>query len=167
MKNKVIPWIMAATLVTTLSGCQLIPVEEELPVAPVVKTYQGVEHDQVVVTRGDLIATSVVQCKYQALEKENLSFRLGGEYIEGIYVEVGQEVQAGELLAELVYDDYDRLIQLCDALAMAEGVVDIEIRMSDVKRRYGEYPQEKWDNNLALKAYFEEKCGKSIYEVVK
>ena len=72
-----------------------------------------------------------------------------------------------ELLAEMVYDDYDRLIQLCDALAMAEGVVDIETRMLDVKRRYGHYPQEKWDNNLALKAYFEEKCGKSIYDVVK
>ena len=111
MKNKVIPWILAATLVTTLSGCQLIPVEEELPVAPVVKTYQGVEHDQVVVKRGDLIATSVVQCKYQALEKENLSFRLGGEYIEGIYVEVGQEVQAGELLAELVHDNLNEQIK--------------------------------------------------------
>ena len=71
------------------------------------------------------------------------------------------------LLAGMVYDDYDRLIQLCDALAMAEGVVDIEVRMSDVKARYGHYPREKWDNNLALKAYFEEKCGKSIYDVVK
>ena len=59
------------------------------------------------------------------------------------------------------------LIQLCDALAMAEGVVDIEPRMLDVKRRYGEYPQEKWDSNLSLKAYFEAKCGKSIYDVVK
>ena len=72
-----------------------------------------------------------------------------------------------DLLAGMVYDDYDRLIQLCDALAMAEGVVDIETRMLDVKRRYGEYPQEKWDNNMALKAYFEKKCGKSIYEIVK
>ena len=72
-----------------------------------------------------------------------------------------------ELLAGIRYDDYDRLIQLCDALAMAEGVVDIETRMLDVKRRYGHYPQEKWDNNMALKAYFEEKCGKSLYEIVK
>lgn len=72
-----------------------------------------------------------------------------------------------ELLAGMVYDDYDRLIQLCDALAMAEGVVDIETRMLDVKRRYGYYPQEKWDNNLRLKAYFESKAGKNIYEIIK
>ena len=35
-------------------------------------------------------------------------------------------------LARTVYDDYDRLIQLCDSLAGAEGVLDIEDRMNDV-----------------------------------
>ena len=78
-----------------------------------------------------------------------------------------QQKQLQDMLDQLVYDDYDRLIQLCDALAMAEGVVDIETRMLDVKNRYGYYPQEKWDNNLWLKAYFEAKAGKSIYEIVK
>ena len=63
-------------------------------------------------------------------------------------------------------DEYDRLIQLCDSLAGAEGVLDIEERMGDVKRRYGSYPQAKWDSNLALKKHFEEKVGKDIYTVV-
>lgn len=45
-------------------------------------------------------------------------------------------------------DEYDRLIQLCDSIAGAEGVLDIEERMRDVKRRYGDYPEEKWDRNL-------------------
>ena len=88
-------------------------------------------------------------------------------YIGKFDVTEEQLQELKDLLAGMVYDDYDRLIQLCDALAMAEGVVDIETRMLDVKRRYGHYPQEKWDNNMALKAYFEEKCGKSIYEVLK
>ena len=78
-----------------------------------------------------------------------------------------QREELRQLLAQMEFDDYDRLIQLCDCLAGSEGVVDMEARMLDVKRRYGEYPQEKWDNNIALKAYFEEKCGKSIYDVVK
>lgn len=64
-------------------------------------------------------------------------------------------------------DDYDRLIQLCDSIAGADGVLDIEERMADVKRRYGAYPQEKWDCNLKLKAYFESKTGKDIYTVVE
>ena len=38
--------------------------------------------------------------------------------------------------------------------------------MADVKRRYGNYPQDKWDMNMHLKKLFEEKTGKDIYEIV-
>ncbi len=65
------------------------------------------------------------------------------------------------------YDEYDKLIQLCDALAGADGVLDIVQRMEDVKRRYGYYPQAKWDANLALKRHFEEKTGENIYVLVE
>ena len=68
-------------------------------------------------------------------------------------------------LAKVDMSDYDRLIQLCGSLAGSEGVLDIEERMGDVKQRYGYYPQEKWDSNIRLKKYFEEKAGKDIYEI--
>lgn len=71
-----------------------------------------------------------------------------------------------DALEVIVLDEYDRLIQLCDALAGAECVMNIEDRMLDVKRRYGSFPQAKWDSNLELKRYFEEKAGKDIYVVV-
>lgn len=70
-------------------------------------------------------------------------------------------------LAKVVPDAYDSLIQLCDSLAGSEGVMDIEARMEDVRRRYGSYSQAKWDANMALKAYFEAKTGRDIYEVVE
>lgn len=70
-------------------------------------------------------------------------------------------------LRKVVVDDYDRLIQLCDALAGSEGVMNIEDRMNDIKRRYGSYPQAKWDANLKLKTYFEEKAHKGIYDLVE
>ena len=70
-------------------------------------------------------------------------------------------------LASAVYDEYDMLIQLCDALAGADGVLDIAQRMEDVKRRYGFYPQPKWDRNLGLKSHFECKAGRNIYEIVE
>ena len=70
-------------------------------------------------------------------------------------------------LGNVVMDDYDRLIQLCDALAGSEGVLDMEERMEDVKKRYGSYPQEKWDSNVKLKDYFEKKIGQDIYEAVE
>lgn len=76
-----------------------------------------------------------------------------------------QQEELHRLLDELVYDDYDRLIQVCDSLA-GTAVMDMEERMADVKRRYGAYPQDKWDKNLELKAYFEEKMQQDIYMVV-
>lgn len=69
-------------------------------------------------------------------------------------------------LAAVEMDDYDRLIQLCDSVADARGVVDIEERMGDVKRRYGRYPLPKWNKNLELKALFEAKMGKELYTVI-
>ncbi|MFI3283765.1 MAG: HD domain-containing protein [Erysipelotrichaceae bacterium] len=57
-------------------------------------------------------------------------------------------------LSNMNFDDYDKLIQLCDALAGTQ-VVDITTRMNDVKHRYGYYPQDKWEANLHLKKYFE------------
>ena len=44
--------------------------------------------------------------------------------------------------------------------------MDIESRMNDVKRRYGNFPQEKWDTNLQLKTLFENKTGKNLYDLV-
>lgn len=57
---------------------------------------------------------------------------------------------AGLLLIknELAKAEYDWLIQLCDSLAGAEGVPDIEERMGNVKKRYGSYPQDKWNSNI-------------------
>ncbi len=70
-------------------------------------------------------------------------------------------------LAETVPDDYDLLIQLCDAISGAEGVMDIIERMSDVRQRYGSYDQGKWDRNLELKALFEKRMGRDLYEAVE
>jgi putative nucleotidyltransferase with HDIG domain len=60
------------------------------------------------------------------------------------------------------YDDYDRLIQLCDSIALPDGPVRIEVRMNDVKQRYGYYPLSKWNKHIELKAYFEKKSGLDI-----
>ena len=70
-------------------------------------------------------------------------------------------------LSSVQMDEYDRLIQLCDALAGADGPVDMEARMDDVERRYGYYPASKREANRALRRHFEEKMGKSLYQVIK
>ena len=65
-------------------------------------------------------------------------------------------------------DDYDKLIQLCDSLAVDYGFVILEKRFVDVTRRYGimEGYNKGWDVAFAIKEEFEEKMGCSIYDVL-
>ena len=88
------------------------------------------------------------------------------DYIGKFDLEDEDQKVLEELLGNMEYDEYDYLIQLCDAIATAEGIVPLNERMNDVKSRYGYYPQEKWDRNIALKEYFGKKMGKPLYEVV-
>lgn len=67
-----------------------------------------------------------------------------------------------------VYDDYDRLVQLCDALAMPTGFCLLEKRFVDVAIRYGCRPilAERWKAVLDIKAHFEEIIGRYIYTLL-
>lgn len=88
-------------------------------------------------------------------------------YIGRIDIPESEALEVRRLPEEAEYDDYDRLIQLCDALAGSEGILDVEERMADVKRRYGNYPQAQWDKNLELLGYFTEKAGKNVYALLR
>jgi hypothetical protein len=67
------------------------------------------------------------------------------------------------------YDDYDKLIQLCDVLGSAEGITLMEIRLVDVVRRYGfnENTISKGNAFFEIKEYFDKRCCKNIYELFK
>ena len=71
-------------------------------------------------------------------------------------------------LAEIDYDLYDRLIQLCDALALPTGFCLIEKRLVDVALRRGvnALTVEKWKGFLALQKEFELGVGGSIYALL-
>jgi len=63
------------------------------------------------------------------------------------------------------YDDYDRLMILCDALGEAAGFCILEKRFVDVTRRYGVHPftVERWNRTFEYKEYFETTIGRSVY----
>ncbi|MHB8132163.1 MAG: phosphohydrolase, partial [Mobilitalea sp.] len=67
-----------------------------------------------------------------------------------------------------IYDDYDKLMQLCDSLASANGFCLLEKRLIDVHRRYGvnEYTVSRWNAIFEIKEYFENRMGCSIYAVL-
>jgi hypothetical protein len=71
-------------------------------------------------------------------------------------------------LKQVTITDYDRLIQLCDALALPTGFTLIEKRFVDVTMRHGfnDYTIHRWKAYLDLKTYFEKMVDTSIYRVL-
>ena len=78
--------------------------------------------------------------------------------------------EAKKLLAEAethnpgAWARYSEVVAFC-AERIAQACPDLDAEKAYVKRRYGAYPQDKWDRNLWLKDYFSNKAGKDIYSL--
>jgi hypothetical protein len=73
-----------------------------------------------------------------------------------------------EFIRTTQFSEYDRLIQLCDGIAPAEGFCLLEKRIVDVARRYGvnEATVKGWEGRFRIKADIEAAIGESIYRVL-
>lgn len=95
--------------------------------------------------------------------------------IQDIHTSIGEfDVSDADYLfmetfvANAVYDDYDRLVQLCDSLALPTGFCLLEKRFVDVTIRYGVHPAtiDRWKKILEIKALFEAQIGCSVYTLL-
>lgn len=88
------------------------------------------------------------------------------KYTEYTYPEMRK---TKKLLAQIDYDDYDRLIQLCDLLVVGMGFSKIKDRMLFVKNKY-HVPtiivKRRYRQALRLKNYFDNLCGCDIYHLL-
>ncbi len=71
-------------------------------------------------------------------------------------------------LSQARYDEYDRLIQLCDALAPVSGFCLMEKRLVDVALRHGvnALTLQKWKALFGIKGEFESRMRLSVYDVL-
>lgn len=71
-------------------------------------------------------------------------------------------------LDRIEFTPYDRLIQLCDSIAMPSGACLMEKRLVDVVLRYGfnHCTLRKWGAFFQIKDEFEGAIGRSIYTVL-
>jgi RND family efflux transporter MFP subunit len=107
-KKQLYALLMIFTL--TASGCKLAPKEEVLPDAPVIPVSAVEEYKKAEVIRGDLIDSVTVDCTYNAFQSEILNFQINGLRIDHVYIEEGDSVKKGEVLADLEMNDINRQI---------------------------------------------------------
>lgn len=76
-----------------------------------------------------------------------------------------QKLFLQQFLENREYDDYDILIQLCDAISLPGGACIMEKRFVDVALRHGlpDFTIEKWKAFLNTKKHFDEMCDCNIY----
>ena len=75
--------------------------------------------------------------------------------------------QIKQVLNRAVYSDYDRLIQLCDSIALPSGICLMEKRLVDVTMRHGINPLmlQKWKKLFDIQRLFESRMGCSLYSL--
>jgi len=111
MRRNRLGFALLLILPMILTACSLLPEEAQLPATPVIYDYKPQTYKQTEVLRGDLLDTTSVRCKYVPAKEETLSFSVGGLFLEQVYVHLGDQVQAGQLLAELDHTDLKTRIQ--------------------------------------------------------
>lgn len=114
-----------------LTSCTLLPQEETIRTAPLVRTYTRPEYHTVQVERGDLINRVKVSCSYVPVQTASLSFQLDDEFIDRCMVQAGDTVTEGQLLAQL------QLGNLEAQIAAAENdIAVLELQIAYEQNRY-------------------------------
>lgn len=81
---------------------------------------------------------------------------------------VAQKLFLQEYMQNIEYNNYDLLIQLCDAISLPNGACIMEKRLVDVALRHGltDFTLAKWKAFMNTKKYFDELCGCNIYTLL-
>lgn len=110
--------------------------EEETPVEYVMGTAQ--------IT--DVIATKGVRCSYQQVSDSGAAFQLNNRRVAAVYVKKGDEVEEGQLLAELDVDEELKQIKELD-YKISRAKIELEFlkknkasKIEEVKLQYQYYP---------------------------
>lgn len=79
-----------------------------------------------------------------------------------------QKIFLQQFLGNVEYDNYDMLIQLCDAISLPNGACIMEKRFIDVALRHGlaDFTIDKWKAFMNTKKYFDKLCGCNIYALL-
>ncbi len=83
-----------------LTGCTSGPTQED-DLILIEKETAPITYEMAAVSVGDVQKTEKVRCSYQQVNDESLCFSISGKRVAEVYVEEGESVVKGQLLAEL------------------------------------------------------------------
>ena len=99
--RKVMCLVLTTLLLCNLTGCMLLPKEEEDRRVTFVNADELEQYSFISPERMDLKKILEIPCVYKQLQEESLSFKVEGKAIESVNVSVDETVKKGTLLASL------------------------------------------------------------------
>lgn len=109
VKQFILMAVLAAIL-AGLTGCYLFPQEEPLLAPPLMRPVE-VSYSTTEAYRGDIERRITGFGTFVSVEQQFMFFRHRGGRIKAIHVDLGDDIQAGDLLAELYTDNLESQIQ--------------------------------------------------------
>lgn len=118
---RIAKWIFIIGLSLLLCACGLLPQEEEYAKKPMIRAYTQEEYKLGYVQYGDVVVSDIISCKYLPVKTQQCRFPLSGIYYDEVFVQKGDLVEAGQLLAQL---DVSGLKE--EITALERGIAQIE-----------------------------------------
>lgn len=120
MTHRLTHFVILVVTVSTLGGCFLLPREEEILEPPLVEPPQ-IKYQTMTVERGTIEDAFTVVGTFVSNKFYDLHFQYRGGRLKDIYFTVGDDVNRGDIVAELfTYDLEDQIKQRQLALRRAE-----------------------------------------------
>jgi RND family efflux transporter MFP subunit len=142
---RVFSWIgLTLVLISPLQACSLIPKDGEHYQVQVTHKDLTADYSLAVVQIDDVTQTKEISCHYQQMQEEELSFSESGKDVGIVYVQKGDEVKKGEVLATLNTEDIENDLENLKDLLEKD-----QLLLKQVKE-FEEFYQDKLDKG---------KCG--------
>lgn len=100
---------VCSAMAALLGGCG-----EQTPDPPVIiveNSDDTISNNYIFAEIGDVVLTGRIQCTYRQQEEQEISFSLTGRLVDKVYVEEGDTVKKGDLLAELSVGNLEEQIE--------------------------------------------------------
>jgi multidrug efflux pump subunit AcrA (membrane-fusion protein) len=150
-KKNCMPLFLLAALLT--NGCSVIPEQVAKHPDVVVEAVEEADYNLAQVERGDIKLTKKLYFLYSQTTEEGLSFATENRRVVGVYVDVGDEVTVGQLIAELYTEDLE------ENLASYEYQKErYELLNSQAEERFA------YDKNVLKSSYDSETITKAEYK---
>lgn len=106
--------LLIAVMIIPLQACSLFPKEVERYQVQVMHQDVTADYSLVVVQKADVTQTKEIVCYYEQMNDEKLSFNENGKYVGAVYVQMGDKIHKGDVLAKLNTEDIENKLDDLD-----------------------------------------------------